>query len=245
MKAIIMAGGQAVRLRPITNDTPKCLLKIGDQTIIDFQIATLKKNNINDVVMITGFCADLLEKYVSERHSDIHFTFVRNKDFQTTRPAYGLWLAREHLKGEPVIYLNADLLCESSIFDEVIQSGKTITAIQKIEWNEEAVNVILHTNGEVLEIGKHINKDTNHGEFLGIIKMSEGFCEELVKVLEEFESASDRNRFAVDAVNGVIIRGKEKLYSLDVTDRVAIEVDTLADYEAGQKIWKEYEQRTP
>ena len=63
MKAIILAAGQSIRLRPITNNTPKCLLKINKKTILAYQIDKLIKNNIREIIIVVGFKQKQIIKY--------------------------------------------------------------------------------------------------------------------------------------------------------------------------------------
>ena len=62
MKAVILAAGVASRLRPLTNDTPKCLLKVGDKSILERTIDNLIKNKISDVIVVTGFLKTMIEE---------------------------------------------------------------------------------------------------------------------------------------------------------------------------------------
>jgi choline kinase len=140
-----------------------------------------------------------------------------------------------------MIYLNADLLCDSSIYNIVIDNRVSNTAIQKIEWNEEAVNVTVSDSGEIIEIGKHIDKSSNHGEFIGIIKMTKSFAAELHETISSYGEIICGQKFAVDTINSVIKKNREKLFAMDVTDKIAIEIDTPDDYYKAQEVWKKYE----
>ena len=67
MKAIILAAGIASRLRPLTNDRPKCLLKIGNRSLLERTIDALLENNIREIVIVTGYLHDMLETFVQTR----------------------------------------------------------------------------------------------------------------------------------------------------------------------------------
>ena len=64
MKAIILAAGIASRLRPLTNDRPKCLLKIGDRSLLERTIDALLENNIREIIIVTGYLHEMLESFV-------------------------------------------------------------------------------------------------------------------------------------------------------------------------------------
>ncbi|MES2223535.1 MAG: phosphocholine cytidylyltransferase family protein [Patescibacteria group bacterium] len=243
MKAIILAGGQATRLRPITHNLPKCLLKIGKKTIIDFQIETLQKNNIKDIIIVTGFKAELLKEHIITNYSqtDITFTFVFNEKYETTHAAHSLWSARDYLT-DTTIYLNSDLICDPMIIKSVIENkNDSVTAIQQNDWDEEEVNVITDENMNVVEIGKLIPEKLSKGEFIGATKLSSSFLNKLIEVLNDMVQKNDTKKFAVDAINNVIHSKGENLYALDVSHYVAIEIDTIEDFEKGKKLWEQYE----
>lgn len=237
MKALILAGGQATRLRPITHDTPKCLLKIGNQTILDFQLNTLRDNHITDIVIVTGFKAKLLESHIKSHHPDLHIEFIFNDKYETTRAGYGIWMARNALT-EDILYLNSDLLCDPIIIKKIITNPHpSVTAIQRNPWDEEEVNVRINNELEIIEIGKLIPEHVSYGEFIGATKLSLNFVTEMIKILNQYVNLEDNQHFAVDIINQVIKNKVDKLYSLDVSDHMAIEIDTIDDFEQGKRLW--------
>ena len=54
MKAIILASGEGKRLRPLTDNLPKPLIKIGDKTILGHQLDNLIRCHIRDIIITTG-----------------------------------------------------------------------------------------------------------------------------------------------------------------------------------------------
>jgi len=237
MKAIILAAGQAKRLRPITNDTPKCLLKIGSSKIIDYQLNSLQKNGIKDVIVVVGFKADELIKYLLDNHPKINFEFIINSDFDTTNAAYSLWLAKNHLK-ETLIYLNSDLFCHPKIVEKTIKTKKaSATAIQRIPWDKEEVNVIVKNRSKIVEIGKHIKEEDSYGEFIGITKLGKEFNKKLALALNEFVKEKEYKKFAADAINLTIKKWGGDMDIIDVTEWPATEIDTIEDYKKAQEIW--------
>ncbi len=231
MKAIILAAGEAKRLRPITEHTPKCMLVVGEKTIIDYQIDNLRNVNVTDVVVVTGFMAEKLEAHLSSTHPDINWTFIRSTEYQKTYPAHGLWLAKEFLD-EPVLYLNADVICHPDIIKKVVESSHdSITAIRKSLWDEEEVNVVIdEATTKIVEMGKQVAKSLSDGEFMGVTKIGQQFGVELIRVLDMFVEREEFKKFAADALNLTIQRGQE-MYACDISHLPAIEIDTAEDLE--------------
>lgn len=237
MKAIILAAGKAKRLQPLTNHTPKCLLPIGGKVILDYQIEALTVNNINDIVILVGFEAEKIKKHLLAHYPTIHFIFIENKLFEKTGPAYSFWKAKKFLD-ESLLYLNADVLFEKSVIKTILESTyESCTAIQRVPWDEEEVNVIVDKKNMILEIGKHISKKLSYGEFTGITKLSSSFNKKLATVLDYFVKEERLKMFAADAINLTIQKWDSNMFIVDTSHLKTIEIDTLKDYNKAKKLF--------
>ncbi len=237
MKAIILAAGQAMRLRPITEKLPKTLIDIDGKTILDHQIEALTKAGVDSIVFVVGFEKEQIMAHVQKHYPDLNITFVESKDYKTTSAAYSLWCARDHLSG-PTLYLNSDALCHPDIIARVVHDPRgTITAVRKTPWNEEQVNMEITPEGKLVEIGKHVPADRSYGEFVGVTKFDDAFCTFLVDTLDQFVQEGNLQAFAADSINGAIRKGGEG-HILDVSDLEAIEIDTPEELEVARKLWR-------
>ena len=61
-KAVILSAGQGRRLLPLTKNSPKCLLPISGKPIIEWQIDALLASGIEEIIVVTGFQTNLVEK---------------------------------------------------------------------------------------------------------------------------------------------------------------------------------------
>jgi mannose-1-phosphate guanylyltransferase len=66
MKAIILAGGEGTRLRPLTDDMPKPLLPIKGKPIIEHAINNFRKHGIKDIILSIGYRADKIKEYFGD-----------------------------------------------------------------------------------------------------------------------------------------------------------------------------------
>ncbi|MBC8495693.1 nucleotidyltransferase family protein [archaeon] len=107
-KAFILAGGKGKRLRFLSKDTPKPLMKIKGKPIIQYNIELFKKHGIRDIIISVGYKADLIKKELGDgRKFGVNLTYVEEKNALGT--AGPLKLARPFLK-ETFIMCNADEL---------------------------------------------------------------------------------------------------------------------------------------
>lgn len=91
MRAIILAAGMGTRLRPITLTTPKSLIEIGEETLIERQIRFLKEKGIDDVIVVTGYLAEKFE-FLREKYQ---VTLIHNDKYDVYNNFYTMFLVKE------------------------------------------------------------------------------------------------------------------------------------------------------
>src|SRR5687767_3327117 len=109
-KAVILAGGLGMRLRPITNIIPKPLLPIGESTVLEIQILALKKHGVREVFIASNYMSDYLGSVIGdgERYG-VKVTVSREEEpLGTCGP---LTLLQDRL-GEPFFMMNGDILTD-------------------------------------------------------------------------------------------------------------------------------------
>ena len=67
VQAIILAAGKGSRFHNLTKTIPKCLLNIGNTTILDRQIDLLFENNVDEIFVVTGHQSDLIQKHLNKK----------------------------------------------------------------------------------------------------------------------------------------------------------------------------------
>lgn len=87
MNAIILAAGMGTRLRPLTNEIPKCLVKVSGAPMVERQIQYLLEVGITDIILVSGYKAEKLD-YLKEKYGvDIVF----NERYDTCNNIYSLY----------------------------------------------------------------------------------------------------------------------------------------------------------
>ncbi|MBI3788348.1 MAG: NTP transferase domain-containing protein [Ignavibacteriales bacterium] len=94
MKCVILAAGESTRLRPLTNDLPKCLLHVGGKGLLQRTLENIFAAGVKEAAIVVGYKADAIRAFVKENFSRRHIRFVLNPNFATTNNAYSLLLAR-------------------------------------------------------------------------------------------------------------------------------------------------------
>ena len=237
MKAIILAAGTASRLRPLTNDTPKCLLRIGERNLLERSIDALVANGICDIVIVTGYLHEKIEDFVSRQYPTLQVSYIYNKVYATTNNIYSLWLARPEADGREVLLLDSDLLYDPAIVSEVLGSpAANVLTLIKHPLGEEEMKVVTDSEGKILEINKTCSPALAIGESLGIEKMGTDYTSALYRELEQMmlhEGLS--NIFYERAFERLISQG-HTFRVLDVTHLFSCELDTVEDFNNARQL---------
>ena len=93
--AIIIAAGLGSRLEDLTKDNPKCMLKLGDKTIIEHQLNAFRANNITNISVVRG--------YKKHKIDLPNVTYFDNDQFESNNVLNSLMYAEEALAGNVVI----------------------------------------------------------------------------------------------------------------------------------------------
>lgn len=239
MKAIILAAGTASRLRPLTLHTPKCLLKVGERTLLQRSMDALIGNGIREFVIVTGYLHEQIEDFVRQTYGEsIQVCFIHNKDYETTNNIYSLWLARPEAEGQEVLLLDSDLLYDAKIIERVLaDKHENVLTLIRHELGEEEMKVMMGADGAITEISKTCNPALAAGESLGIERMGKAYTTALYRELEVMmEQEHLENTFYELAFLRLIAKGST-FSVLDVTDLFSCELDTVEDFEnARQRI---------
>ena len=110
MRAILLAAGIGSRLRPLTLETPKPLIKINDESMIERQIKFLKEVGINEIIVVTGYLKEKFN-FLKEKYG---VTIIHNNKYDKYNNIYTMYLVKDYLKNSYVIegdiYLNKNIL---------------------------------------------------------------------------------------------------------------------------------------
>ena len=236
MKAIMLAAGKSTRLNPLTNALPKCLLPVGGKTILDHQIENLIASDIDELVIVVGFYKEKILDHLAQKKYPIKIIPIENTAYETNGPISSLLFAREYIQG-PLIFFHCDVLFGSAAIPALLgDMHDSVLLYRGAQWDAEAGKIIVEAStNRVTELGKHIEQNRASGEYLQIAKFGSAFCDRLRAVLDE-RTRVGRDGYTIDAFNDVVHGQSIEAIGLPF-DGVALEIDTVEDYEHAQHVW--------
>ena len=185
MKGVILAAGKGTRLNGTTGDKPKCLLRVGGQTLIERHIETLRTAGINDIVLVVGCQAGRVRRICGP-----NLIYVENTRFAQTNSLYSLWLARPLLL-DGFVVMNCDVLFHPQLLTDLVTTrheDALLIGYETSAMGEEEMKIKAR-RGRVVEISKTLNPDQADGENVGIVKFGTKGAAVLVELLDRRVSA--------------------------------------------------------
>jgi NDP-sugar pyrophosphorylase family protein len=138
MKAVLLAGGRGVRLRPLTYTIPKPLLPIGERPILEEIIDRLRKSGFTDLIIAVGYRAELIETYFRDGSQfDVSINYSRESEPLGTAGPLGMvrsQLCADEPESGSVLVMNGDLLTEidlRALVEAHEEAGNDLTMVTR------------------------------------------------------------------------------------------------------------------
>ena len=244
MIGVILAAGMARRLRPLTDNKPKCLLKVGERTLLERTVSAMQQAGISDFVVVTGYrgemIRDFLDEYAKRSPSPTpSFTFLHNADYEHNNNIYSLWMAGEIVRGKDFLLMDSDIFCDPAAVVRIANESVPALALNRHELGAEEIKVIVDDDMQIKEINKTCRPEDALGESVGIERITASYSEALYKELDQMilqESLIDI--FYERAFERLIPQGFT-FRVVDTTDYFSYELDTPEDFEMAKKLMPE------
>ena len=241
MKAIILAAGVGSRIRPLTDNCPKSLLRVGGKTILEMMISHIQENGIHEIVFVLGYLQRHIQDYVETHFPDLKATFITNRRFTETNTGYSLMLAIEAIQDSPFVKFDADVVFDSQILKNLIEceSDNCLCIDKNINLDAEEIKVIIDKDNRVLKASKTVNPKDAVGESIGIEKISQHTSRLLLKELKSMMQDDSNLQEYYEGAYENLIDNNVAFHALDITDLNWIEIDTHGDFETAERLFKQ------
>lgn len=246
MKAIILTAGFGNRMRPLTLDTHKTLLKVGSRTVIQRIIDSLVEQNIFDIVLVTGYLASELQEYISKTFPDLNVSYIHNSRYAQTNNIYSLALAFENIEiDDDIILIESDLIYDPSVLQRLIKSPyKNVALVDKYRSGMDGTVVTIENDIITNVIPPHLQEiDFNFEDkykTLNIYKFSKPFCESTFKRLLTYYARVIDDNCYYELVLGILIyMQREVIYAEKLDHEQWAEMDDPNDLTIAKFIFEE------
>ena len=247
IKAIILAAGVGSRIRPLTDNCPKSLLKIGDRTILERMLSHIQDCGISEVVFVLGYLQEQIKNYVKENFPDLKFYFVTNERYAETNTGFSLMLTEDFVEESSFVKFDADVVFDKEILENLLKcEHENCLCIDKnIDCDAEEIKVILDAQNKVIKASKTVDPKEAAGESIGIEKIESKTAKILFSELKIMMKDEQNHQAYYEEAYERLIEKNIPFHSLEISGLKWIEIDTKEDFLQAEKIFKGELQDTP
>ena len=234
MKAIILNSGIGQRMGVLTDQSPKCLIRLNKtMTILDYQITLLIENGIDEIIVTTGPFPDQIKEYITQNYPLLNIDYVNNPLYSSTNYIYSIHLIPVQRFKEGILLIHGDLILEEKLLNSILSSpiNDCVLVNKQVPQPQKDFKGRIVEN-QVREIGVNIF-DSNCYMLMPLYKISKEFFIRWKKEMDEFVKRGETNVYAENAFNS--ISANLPLYPHYYTDEFCMEIDTPEDLELAQK----------
>ena len=236
MIGVILAAGMAKRLRPLTDACPKCLLKIGERTLLQRTVDAMIAAGINELVVVTGYRAEMIRDFLTTQYPSLNIHFIHNGDYEHNNNIFSLWMTRPYTEGKDFLLSDSDILFDPQLIRAVLAAEGNALALNRHECGEEEIKVIVDADNRIMDLSKTCSIEKAIGESVGFEKMTATYSTALFKELEQMiEHEGLIDVFYERAFERLIPQG-HTFRIVDTTQFFSIELDTPEDFENAKQL---------
>lgn len=249
MQAIILAAGMGRRLKELTKDNTKCMVKVNDVTLIERMLRQLDARNLSRIVIVVGYQGQNLINHIETLNINTPIVFITNEVYDKTNNIYSLFLARKHLLEEDTMLLESDLIFDGEVLDLFMDSeNDSIALVDKFESWMSGTCVKLSDRDEIIDFVSpqkfNYDEKDDYYKTVNIYKFTKDFsCHYYVPFLEAYQEALGKNEYYEQVLKVITMVNTDKVKATKLSGQRWYEIDDIQDLDIAESIFTEDDDR--
>ncbi len=251
MQAIILAAGMGKRLKDLTKNNTKCMVKVNGVTLIERLLRQLDKYDLSKIIIVTGYKGQNLRDYIDTLSIKTPITYIDNPIYDKTNNIYSLSLTKDYMRNEDTLLFESDIIFEENVIKNLLNDPReTLALVDEYKPWMDGTCLKLDSNDRIIDFisGKNLDFANTKGCYktVNIYKFSRHFSEkQYLPFLEAYQSALGDNEYyeqvlkVITMLDSAEIEGKrlngEKWYEIDDEQDLDI-AETLFDEDVDDKV---------
>lgn len=243
MQAMILAAGMGKRLKDLTQDATKCMVRVCGETMIERMLRMLDRKGLSRIVVVIGYEGQKLREYIGTLGIKTPVEYVSNDVYDKTNNIYSLFLARTALLEDDTLLLESDLVFEEALVDRLLSDPyPTLALVDRFEsWMDGTVVTLDGQGGIKRFISKREFRFEDVGEYyktVNIYKFSRAFSEtHYVPFLEAYIRAQGQNEYYEQVLKVITRLDRPEIRALALSGERWYEIDDVQDLDIAESMF--------
>lgn len=243
MQAIILAAGMGKRLKHLTENNTKCMVKVNGISIIERALRILDRKALNKIVIVVGYEGQKLVNYIESLNVATPITYIWNKGYEKTNNIYSLSLAKEYLCEDDTILLESDLVFDEAIIDVLLtDERKSLAVVDKFESWMDGSCMIIDDDDKIVDFvpGKYFNFNDKEKYYktVNIYKLSVDFSSNIyVPFLAAYEKAMGENEYYESVIKIIAMLETNEIRVKRIDNQKWYEIDDIQDLDIAESLF--------
>lgn len=249
MQAIILAAGMGKRLKNLTADNTKCMVKVNGVTMIERMLRQLDATNLKQIVIVVGYEGQKLIDYIATLDVKTPVVYVNNPIYDKTNNIYSLALAKDYLLQDDTLLLESDLIFEDRVLQTLIEDPyDTLALVDKYEsWMDGTViKIDEEDNIQAFVPGKKfVFEDIPYYyKTVNIYKFSRHFSQtHYVPFLEAYSKALGNNEYYEQVLRVITLLDNPEIKAKRLNGELWYEIDDIQDLDIASSMFATDDER--
>lgn len=245
MQAIILAAGMGKRLKNLTANNTKCMVKVNGVPMIDRVLRQLDAHRLSRIILVVGYEGEKLKAHVRSLPIFTPVDFVDNPIYDKTNNIYSLALAKRQLCAEDTLLLESDLIFEDSVLDLLLDDPRpNLALVDKYESWMDGTCVLLDENDGIDSFvpKKSFRYDeiSRYYKTVNIYKFSKEFSQkQYVPFLNAYVKALGENEYYEQVLRVITMLNHTTLRAKRLEGQCWYEIDDVQDLDIAESIFTE------
>lgn len=243
MQAIILAAGMGKRLKDLTRDNTKCMVKVNGTTLIERMLRQIDSHDLSRIVIVVGYEGQKLIDYISTLDVRTPIVYIDNPIYDKTNNIYSLSLAKEWLCKEDTLLFESDLIFEDAVLDTLIDDPRdTLALVDKYESWMDGTCVKL-TDADDIESfvpGSKFRFEEikDYYKTVNIYKFSSEFSKtHYVPFLDAYQAALGQNEYYEQVLRVITMLDAPGIKAKRLEGQKWYEIDDIQDLDIAESIF--------
>lgn len=243
MQAIILAAGMGKRLKELTQNNTKCMVKVNGITLIDRMLHQIERQHLSRIIIVVGYEGQKLIDYISTLEIQTPIVYINNPIYDKTNNIYSLALAKDWLCKDDTLLFESDLIFEDSVLEALMNDPRdTLALVDKYEsWMDgTCVKLADDDSIEAFVPGKKFkfNEIKEYYKTVNIYKFSKHFSEtHYVPFLEAYQSALGQNEYYEQVLRVITMLDEPVIKAKRLDGQRWYEIDDIQDLDIAESIF--------